>query len=70
MSFTSIINDIAKYLKRMILVNMLFFSLVIPVVLLSLGVETSSVAIITALGGMLLCGANFYFINGYFVFYY
>ena len=67
MSFTSIINDIAKYLKRMIFVNMLFFCLVIPIVLLYLRVETSSVAITTALGGMLLCGANFYFINGYFV---
>ncbi|MGO9380229.1 MAG: GGDEF domain-containing protein [Dissulfurispiraceae bacterium] len=67
MGFKSIINDIAKYLKRMIFINMLFFSLIIPIVLLWIGVETSDVAIITALGGMLLCGANFYFINGFFV---
>jgi diguanylate cyclase (GGDEF)-like protein len=67
MGFQSIINDIAKHLKRMIMVNMFFFSLVIPIALLCLGVETSSVAIITALGGALLCGANFFFINGYFV---
>ncbi len=67
MGFTTVINDLAKYLKRMILVNMLVLTLIIPFILLGLGVETSKIAMITALGGFLLCAANFFFINGYFV---
>ncbi|HMK55845.1 MAG TPA: GGDEF domain-containing protein [Dissulfurispiraceae bacterium] len=67
MGLKTIIDDLSKYLKRMVFVNMLFFCLIIPVVLLYLGVETSSVAAITALGGMALCVANFYFISGFFV---
>ncbi|HMK61091.1 MAG TPA: GGDEF domain-containing protein [Dissulfurispiraceae bacterium] len=67
MGFKTIIDDLSKYLKRMVFFNMLVFCLIIPIVLLSLGVETSSVAALTAFGGMLLCMANFYFINGFFV---
>jgi len=67
MGFKAIINDLAKYLKRMILVNMLVLTLIIPVLLLALGFETSKIAMITALGGFLLCAANFFFISGFFV---
>ena len=67
MGFKTVINDLAKYLKRMILVNMLVLTLIIPVLLLALGVESSKIAMITALGGFLLCVANFFFISGYFV---
>jgi diguanylate cyclase (GGDEF)-like protein len=67
MGFKTVINDLAKYLKRMILVNMLVLTLIIPFILLALGVETSKIAVITALGGFLLCVANFFFISGYFV---
>jgi diguanylate cyclase (GGDEF)-like protein len=67
MAVKTVINDISKYLKRMILVNMLVLTLIIPFILLGIGVETSYIAIITALGGFLLCAANFFFINNYFV---
>ncbi len=67
MGFKSVINDLSKYLKRMILVNMLVLTLIIPVILICLGMETSKVAIVTAMGGFFLCAANFFFINGYFV---
>lgn len=67
MGFKSVINDLAKYLKRMILVNMLVLTLIIPIILLGFGVETSKVSLITALSGFLLCAANFFFISGYFV---
>jgi diguanylate cyclase (GGDEF)-like protein len=67
MGFKTVINDLAKYLKRMILVNMLVLSLIIPIILIYLGAETSRVAMLTALGGFFLCAANFFFINGYFV---
>ncbi|HTZ17875.1 MAG TPA: GGDEF domain-containing protein [Dissulfurispiraceae bacterium] len=67
MGFKTVINDLAKYLKRMILVNMLVLTLIVPVILISFGMETSRVALITALSSFLLCTANFFFINGFFV---
>ncbi len=67
MGFKSVVDDLSKYLKRMILVNMLVLTLVIPIILIYLGVESSKVAVITALGGLFLCAANFLYISGYFV---
>jgi diguanylate cyclase (GGDEF)-like protein len=65
MGIQSVINDLAKSLRRMIFVNMLVLTLVIPFVLMALGVETTKIAIITALAGLLLCAANFLFISSY-----
>ncbi len=67
MGFKNIIEDLSKYLKRMILVNMFVLTLIIPIVLLCSRMQTSNIALIIAVGGFLLCGANFYYINGYFV---
>ena len=67
MGFNSIIKDLAKYLNRMVLLNMLFLALIIPVVFKALGAETSLVALITASGGFIICIANLLFINRYFV---
>src|SRR5271157_4615209 len=67
MGFKTVINDLAKYLNRMILLNMLVLGVIVPAVLLCLGVTLSTVAIFTASGGFLLCAANLLFVNGYFV---
>ncbi len=67
MGFNTIIRDIAKYLNRMVLLNMLVLTLIIPVVFIALRVETSVVALSTASGGFILCIANLFFINRYFV---
>ena len=65
MGFKSVINDLAKYLRRMIFVNMLVLTLIIPFVLLDLGLERSQIALIIATSGFILCAANFLFISGY-----
>jgi diguanylate cyclase (GGDEF)-like protein len=65
MGFKSAINDLAKSLRRMIFVNMLVLTLIIPFVLLALGVDTSKIAMITATSGFVLCAANFLFISSY-----
>ncbi len=65
MGFKSAINDLAKSLRRMIFVNMLVLTLIIPFVLLALGVETSKIALITATSGFILCAVNFLFISNY-----
>ncbi|MBF0507195.1 MAG: GGDEF domain-containing protein [Nitrospirae bacterium] len=67
MGFNTIIRDLAKYLNRMVLLNMLVLALIIPVVFMALGVETSIVALITAAGGFIICIANLLFINQYFM---
>ncbi len=67
MGFNSIIRNLAKYLNRMVLLNMLFLALIIPVVFIAIGAETSLVALITASGGFIICIANLLFINRYFV---
>ncbi len=67
MGFKSVINDLAKYLNRMILLNMLVLAVIVPVVLICLGFAISKVAILTASGGLMLCSANLLFVNGYFV---
>jgi diguanylate cyclase (GGDEF)-like protein len=65
--FKSIINDLTKSLKRMILVNMFVLTLIVPFVLLALGFESSKVALVTAIVGFTLCAANFFFVSSYFV---
>jgi len=67
MGINTIIRDLAKYLNRMVLLDMLFLALIIPVVFKALGAETSLVAVITASGGFIICIADLVFINRYFV---
>ncbi len=67
MGFNSIIRDLAKYLNRMVLLNMLVLALIIPVVFIALGAETSLVALLSASGGFVICMANLLFINRYFM---
>ena len=67
MGFNTIIRDLAKYLNRMVLLNMLFLALTISVVFIALGAEKLSVALITSSGGFIICIANLLFINRYFV---
>ncbi|HKN19298.1 MAG TPA: GGDEF domain-containing protein [Dissulfurispiraceae bacterium] len=67
MGFNTIIKDLAKHLNRMVLLNMLFLALIIPVVFIAIGAETSLVALITAAGGFIICIANLLVINRYFM---
>jgi diguanylate cyclase (GGDEF)-like protein len=65
--FKSVINDLSKSLKRMILVNMFVLTLLVPFVLLALGFEFSRVALFTAIAGFTLCASNLFFVSNYFV---
>jgi diguanylate cyclase (GGDEF)-like protein len=65
MGFKSVINDLAKSLRRMIFINMLFLTLTIPIALLALGIDISKIVLITVLAGFLLCTANFMLISNY-----
>src|SRR5208282_6778269 len=67
MGFNTIIKDLAKHLNRMVLLNMLVLALIIPVVFIALGAETSLVALISASGGFIIYIANLLFINRYFM---